>query len=78
MAKAKGEMSVMVCELMRDLKTVKVKQGATVQDVLTEAGIKPDGVEMSNLRVNGEEAKLDTKVSADDVITLVPHVAGGK
>jgi len=73
---AKGKVSVMVCELMRDLKTVEVATGGTVKDALELAGIKPDGEE--NLRVNGEEAKLTDKVSADDVITLVPHVAGGR
>ena len=73
---AKGEMTVMVCELMRDLKSVVVKPGASVKDALELAGVKVDGEE--NLRVNGEEAKLVDKISADDVITLVPHVSGGK
>jgi molybdopterin converting factor small subunit len=76
MAKGKGGMSVMVCELMRDLKIVTVKDGATVKDALELAEVKIDGEE--NLRVNGEEAKLVDKLSADDVITLVPHVAGGR
>ena len=77
-AKATAKISVTVCELMKDLKTIKVLKGATIEDVLKEAGLRKEGTKLEHLRVNGEVAKLSDKVSAGDVVTLVPQVEGGK
>ena len=77
-AKTAAKISVTVCELMKDLKVMKVSKGATVEDVLIAAGLKKEGMKLEHLRVNGEVAKLSDKVKADDVITLVPQVEGGK
>jgi len=76
-AKATGNISVVVCKLMEDLKTIKVKKGATVQEVLKVGGIKLNGEEVKDLRVNGEVAKMTDKVKANDIITAVPQVDGG-
>jgi len=75
--KAVGMISVVVCKLMDNLKTIKVKKGATVQEVLKVGGVKLNGEEVKDLRVNGNVAKLADKVKAGDIITAVPQVDGG-
>ena len=72
-----GKITVTVCELMKDLKTVTVGADATVKDALEAAGISVEG-KMEHLRVNGNVAKLGSKVSKEDVIMLVPQVDGGR
>ena len=69
--------SVVVCELMKDLKRLRVKAGSTIQEVLVKAGIYVEG-KMERLRVNGEIKTLGAKVKKDDIITLVPQVDGGR
>jgi putative ubiquitin-RnfH superfamily antitoxin RatB of RatAB toxin-antitoxin module len=75
--KAVGTISVVVCKLMENLKTIKVAKGATVQDVLRVGGIKLNGEEVKDLRVNGNAVKMTDKVKAGDIITAVPQVDGG-
>ena len=64
-----------ICEMTKDIKPVKVKEGDTLEKVLKAAEYDPTKVE--HLRLNGGPAELTAKVSSEDIITMVPQVDGG-
>lgn len=68
-------MKVQVGRVGTTLKQLTVDDETTVEDVLSEAGLRVKDNEW--ISVNGEEADSDDYVSANDVIMLVRSVDGG-
>src|SRR5262245_56678274 len=60
-------------------KSIKVKRGGTVRDVLLGAGIPEGDLEanLKDVRLDGAEVQLGTKVQKGDFVTMLPRVQGG-
>lgn len=68
-------MEVKVAVLGGDEAEVEVEEGATVEDVLEEAGISLDKSEQ--VRVNGESVDLESEVEEGTNLTIVSQPKGG-
>lgn len=68
-------MEVKVAVLGGEEAEVDVPQGATVEDVLEEAGISLDKSEQ--VRVNGESVDLESEVEEGTNLTIVSQPKGG-
>lgn len=55
------------------LANVAVEDGATIQDVLSAAGLSTEG---HQVRLNGESAELDAEVEDGDTILLTRQIKG--
>lgn len=55
---------------------VEAQEGATVRDVVR----LPDGVKIDDLivLVNGATGKPDSRLRDGDVVSIMPHISGGK
>lgn len=72
---ATGTESVMFGRFGEQPKTIKVKKGATVKDMLSLAGVTIGTKE--KVWVNGTRATFETKVKSGDIVAVVsPKEAG--
>jgi hypothetical protein len=63
-----------VVVLGRSVRRVAFQPGATLGQVLAEAGIDTAG---RDLHVNGRPAGTDTTLADGDLVTVIPRVRGG-
>ncbi len=71
---AAANISVEIHELATDPITVEVTEGATVRQVLSQAGVSATN---RTIRVRGERVNLDQVVQAHDLLVLTPQIRGG-
>ena len=76
---ASDRMQVSVAKLSEGVLSVRLRRGGSVRDALLKAGFTEEQLpsRASNLRVNGEQAKLDATLHAGDFITVTAPVEGG-
>lgn len=75
---ARKLIDILVCELRTGAKRIKVEEDSTVEEVLHQAGLTVTDKAIKDLRINGDPAKLSDTVEADDIVSLVPQVDGGR
>ncbi len=56
-------------------KTVRVEPGSSVSDLMKQEKINPDDVCV--LVINKQDATFDTRLKDNDLITIIPPIAGG-
>jgi len=54
---------------------VQLDPEATVSDLLRTLGVEQDDVGV--LIVSGKQATFEQELEEDDLVTLIPHIAGG-
>lgn len=57
-----------------ELETIKPVEETTIKDMITALGIS---AENCGILVNGKSTGLDTIVTQDDEVVIIPHLAGG-
>jgi putative ubiquitin-RnfH superfamily antitoxin RatB of RatAB toxin-antitoxin module len=70
------KIKVQVGRVGATLKSVSLKDGSSVEDAITKAGLRVKDNEQ--VRLNTNEVDMDAEVSNHDVIMLVRNVTGGK
>ncbi len=70
-----GQRIVKIARLGTAVQEVAVSEDATVQDVLTAAGMV---IENEDVRIDGDSADLTDEIGDGELVTIVPKVKGGK
>lgn len=69
-----GGVKVRICEAGGVFDEVMVPENSTVADVLRKGNVRTDI--QKEIRVNDEDATLDTIIKGGDLIYIVPQVRG--
>lgn len=74
LTKTKGEINVVIARIGEEAKIYRVPSGSTVGEALALAGYNGGA---TDVRVDAKAVNQNTKVTANQVITIVPKVQGG-
>lgn len=79
-ARVDNRITVTVATLSQDVKTIRLRQGATVEEALLKAGYRKESLKevISGLRVNNRRVNLNTELPAGAFMTVAPNVEGGR
>jgi len=69
------KIQVKVVVLGNEEKSVELDEGATVRAALDAAEIDVDGAK--SIRLGGKTVSLDQPLQDDEIVTVVPKIAGG-